>query len=224
MFYLLTLFTCVVTVSFYKNQPTWIIRPKDIHFNSRTLVSQVIHRGSATQKSLRALIHSLINPSILCPIQNIVKFELYSILYFTIIDDAFSRLTIRLHICLHRNQINRDFALDHVTVNLFLDSSTAIGKAHQCVYSRSSKQIVYGVETLEEKTVAENKIFSPTVSSPSCVCSIHNYDHDTSGIKAVELEGGRNSNGFPNMEVQHCIQLKAGPSFCSFHEKGHEVD
>ena len=160
MFYLLTLFTYVVTVSFYKNQATWIIRPKDIHFNSRTLVSQVIHRGSATQKSLRALIHSLINPPILCPIQNIVKFEHHSILYFTIIDDAFSRLTIRLHICLHRNQINRDFALDHVTVNLFLDSSTAIGKAHQCVYSRSSKQIVYGVETLEEKTVAENKIFS----------------------------------------------------------------
>ena len=146
----------MVTVSFYKNQATWIIRPKDIHFNSRTLVSQVIHRGSTTQKSLRALIHSLINPPILCLIQNITKFKLYSILHFTIFDDEFSRLTIRLHICLHRNQKDRDFALDHVTVSLFLDSSTAIGKAHQCVSSRS-KQIVYAVEWRLQKRKPSQK-------------------------------------------------------------------
>ena len=141
MFYLLTLFTCVVTVSFYKIQATWIIRPKDILFNPRTLVSQVIHRGSTTQNSLRALIHSLINLPILWLIQNITKSKfhsIYSILYFTIFDDEFSRLTNRLHICLPGNQIDRNFALDHVTVNLFLDSSTAIGKVHRCVSSRST--------------------------------------------------------------------------------------
>ena len=56
------------------------------------------------------------------------------------------------------------------------------------------------------------------------LCLIYYHDHDTSCIKTVELKGGRNFNGFPDMEVQYRVQSKAGSCFCTFHEKGHEMD
>ena len=62
LIYLLTLFSCVVTELHRTKPPGYI--SKDLHYNSRTLVTQVIHRDPTTQKSLLAQILSLINPPI----------------------------------------------------------------------------------------------------------------------------------------------------------------
>ena len=56
------------------------------------------------------------------------------------------------------------------------------------------------------------------------LCSIYYHDHDTSCFEAVEFKGGRNVNGFSDMEIQYSVQPKAGSCICTFHEKGHEVD
>ena len=118
------------------------------------------------------------------------------------------------------------FLFDHVTVNI---DKTCIFVLEKCTSSCSDKQ---GREELccvvkkswnwkrrEERP--EKKTFH-AVSTPLCL--IYYHDNDTPCFETVEFKGGRNFNGFSDMEIQYSVQSKAGSCFCTFHEKGFEVD